>query len=418
MTTDLFTECHRTARDDGLAPGLSLLSAKLLPGALPCGQTGTAVLPPDLGSTADRVCVPVRTALSHGLTVGSWNFGGGVDRSVIRVVHGAEVEGEKGWTFEEPTHPNQHQAGRQATESGPLATEVGQPSDQAGRPVSDVGQSAAEMDRLATEPGRSDHGVGQLAPRAGRSATRTGRVATEASHLATDVSHLATDVSLLATDVSLLATEPSRVGTESIRLATEVGRLATEVGQSVTEVGRLTRLDSFDLPGGRVDLLRWSTCGTPHQTTRDTPHQVTRDIPHQVTGTPVVSGEVDDDVWAAWTLGLVWVRLGLSEALRDSCVQYLRGRRSGDSTLLQQQLVKGALADALAEQLEIRAVLAATRPDDVTPLLVNGLNAQVTRTDRALLRLLGATSMLLGGPGEVAHVSELVADAYLLDGDR
>ncbi|MFD1051197.1 hypothetical protein ACFQ1S_39515 [Kibdelosporangium lantanae] len=98
-------------------------------------------------------------------------------------------------------------------------------------------------------------------------------------------------------------------------------------------------------------------------------------------------------------------------------MQYLRGRRSGDSTLLQQQLVKGALADALAEQLEIRAVLTGLGSADVTPSLVNGLNGQITRIDRALLRLLGATSMLLGGPGEVAYVSELLADAYLADGE-
>jgi hypothetical protein len=372
MITDLLSECHRTARDDGLAAGLSLLSSKLLPGALPFGQTGTAVLPADLGTTADRVCVPVRTALSHGLTLGSWNLGGGADRSVIRVVHG-EVEREKGRAVEEPTQPDQ-EAGRPATRSGRVATEVGQSAGEAGRPVSEVGQPATEVRRSVREAGQLTAEVGRSVP---------------------EVRRLATEVGLLTPDVGRLVPEAGQ-------LATEVERVVPELGQPATEVGRLTRLDSFDLPGGRVDVLRWTAC----------------DVPCQATRTPVVPGGIDDDVWAAWTLGLVWVRLGLSEALRDSCVQYLRGRRSGDSTLLQQQLVKGALADALAEQLEIRAVLTATRPGDVTPLLVNGLNTQVTRTDRALLRLLGATSMLLGGPGEVAYVSERVTDAYLLDGDR
>jgi hypothetical protein len=372
--TALMPECHRTARDDGLAAGLSLLCAKLLPGSIPCGSAGTAVLPADIMPAADRARVSVRTVLSHGLTPRSGNYSGALDRSVREVVHG-EVASRDGRT-----------------------SNVGRLTTGAGRTVSDAEKAATEARRPA-------------AP----------------------------------------------------------------------ETGRLTTLDTFDLPGGRVDVLRWSTAkavgfGDEHAATglgddevaadlgegasvvvagraagaeggalvpRDVGAHVPAELDEDVsadagrdiwagvdkgvsagTGRNVwagvgegVSVGVGEDVWAAWTLGLVWVRLGLSEALRDSCVRYLRGRHSGDSTLLQQQLVKGALADALAEQLEIRAVLTDLGPGGVTPLLVNGLNRQITQTDRALLRLLGATSMVVGGPGEVAYVSELVADAYLLEAD-
>jgi hypothetical protein len=150
--------------------------------------------------------------------------------------------------------------------------------------------------------------------------------------------------------------------------------------------GRHTRLEHFDLPGGRVVALRCSACPA--------------------------GGVASDSERAAWALGLVWLRLGLSEALREECLRYLRGRRSGESALVHQQLVKGALAAALAEHLEVRAVLSGAEPGDLPPAVLAGLHALITGTDRAQLRLLGGSSMLTGGPGEVAHVSELVADAY------
>ena len=111
----------------------------------------------------------------------------------------------------------------------------------------------------------------------------------------------------------------------------------------------------------------------------------------------------------AWGLGLVWLRLGLSEGLLDACVRYLGGRKAGDATLLQQQLVKGSIAEVLIEQLEVHAVLTGT---GLTANTLAHLQEQITLADRALLRLLGASGFLAGGPGEVAHLSELLAEAY------
>jgi hypothetical protein len=145
--------------------------------------------------------------------------------------------------------------------------------------------------------------------------------------------------------------------------------------------GTETTLSTVALPGGAVTLL----CHQPLAPTEP----------------------VDDDT--AWALGLVWVRLGLSEGLLDACVRHLGGRTTGDSTVLHQQLVKGAIADVLIEHLEVRAVLTGT---DLTATALAHLQAQLTLADRALLRLLGASGFLAGGPGEVAHVSELLAEAH------
>jgi hypothetical protein len=112
----------------------------------------------------------------------------------------------------------------------------------------------------------------------------------------------------------------------------------------------------------------------------------------------------------SWLAALAWLRLGLSESLRRSVLSYLGGRRTGPTaTLLQQQLVKGAVADAVATQLEVEAVLRADEAGDGVAERLHGL---LTAADRTLVRLLGASGYLTGGRGEVADLSELLADAY------
>ncbi|MFD5466896.1 hypothetical protein ACFWIQ_29320 [Kitasatospora sp. NPDC127059] len=124
-----------------------------------------------------------------------------------------------------------------------------------------------------------------------------------------------------------------------------------------------------------------------------------------------------------WDTGLAWLRLGHSERLREACVAYLDARRVEGTSLLLQQLVKGALADALIEQLEIAGVLddlaeadgecdpcSPAHPLDTRALA--RLQAQITEVDRALLRLLGAHGFTAEGPGREAYASELLADVY------
>lgn len=146
-------------------------------------------------------------------------------------------------------------------------------------------------------------------------------------------------------------------------------------------------VDSFDLPGGTVVLLRHGIGGR---------------------GTDVVTEQR-----ASWALGLVWLRLGLSEALRETCMRYLNGRRTGTTTLLQQQMVKATVADGLIEHLEVRAVLTGVGAGDLPEVILAHLHARITAADRWLVTLLGASGYLAGGPGQVAHLSELLAEAHV-----
>ncbi|WP_405584012.1 hypothetical protein [Streptomyces sp. NBC_01092] len=114
----------------------------------------------------------------------------------------------------------------------------------------------------------------------------------------------------------------------------------------------------------------------------------------------------------AWDTGLAWLRLGMSERLREACIAYLAARQVEGTSLLMQQMVKGTLADVLIEHLEIEGVLEelADAPDGDRTLA--RLQRQITRADRTLLRLLGAHGFTADGPGPTAHASELLADVY------
>ncbi|MFD3724990.1 hypothetical protein [Streptomyces sp. NPDC058671] len=124
---------------------------------------------------------------------------------------------------------------------------------------------------------------------------------------------------------------------------------------------------------------------------------------------PDATGRARSDAYA---LGLVWLRLGLSEGLRSACVAHLAHRRTGDSTLLQQQLVKGTIADVLVEHLEVRAVLTGAAPGDLDAGMLHHLHGRITAADREQVRLLGASGYLRDSPGMTAYASEVLAEAH------
>ncbi|BDM68634.1 hypothetical protein HEK616_21210 [Streptomyces nigrescens] len=110
---------------------------------------------------------------------------------------------------------------------------------------------------------------------------------------------------------------------------------------------------------------------------------------------------------------LLWIRLGLTAGLRTATLDRLGERASGDGTILMHQLVKAQAAEAYAGELELTAHAASLAPAGATTARLRHLHSQITRTDRAWLRLLGAHGFLRTGPGGVAEVSELLADVYL-----
>lgn len=118
--------------------------------------------------------------------------------------------------------------------------------------------------------------------------------------------------------------------------------------------------------------------------------------------------ESADEPSSEWQLGLVWLRLGISERLLENCLDYLGGRTAGGTPLLVQQMVRGQLAEARGDQIEVELMLA----QGALPSLLADLHERITRTDRSLCRLLGASSVVETGPGQEAYASELLADVY------
>jgi hypothetical protein len=115
---------------------------------------------------------------------------------------------------------------------------------------------------------------------------------------------------------------------------------------------------------------------------------------------------------AACLLALGELRMAWSRRLLAAVFAHLDGRRTGGERLLDQQLVRGALADAAVGHHEAAAVLTARDP---SPAALSRTHHRIADVDRALLRLLGAHGFTPGGPGATAHLSELLADVYLKD---
>ncbi|HEX4704914.1 MAG TPA: DUF2786 domain-containing protein [Pseudonocardiaceae bacterium] len=109
-----------------------------------------------------------------------------------------------------------------------------------------------------------------------------------------------------------------------------------------------------------------------------------------------------------WTLGVLRLRLGLSERLLAACVEHLGGRGPAESPLLQRQLVQDTVADVLIGQLEIRAVLSGAR--HLAPPMVAWLHDSLSEVDIRALRLLGASGFT--GAGRQVTISEALAAAY------
>lgn len=125
-----------------------------------------------------------------------------------------------------------------------------------------------------------------------------------------------------------------------------------------------------------------------------------------------------DQGYLAWAAGVAWLRLGLSQRLLGTVLSWLGDRAFGGAPLLQQQMIKGELADSAVVQLELHsgltAVSAAGATAGLSARVLTELHDRITLADRARLRLLGAVGFTTAGPGHIAWASELLADVYAL----
>lgn len=116
-----------------------------------------------------------------------------------------------------------------------------------------------------------------------------------------------------------------------------------------------------------------------------------------------------DPTPADWLLGVSWLRLGASRQLLRQATDHVTERTVGTERLIQQQMIKGMIAEALTEQLTAEALL----DGGTDPAVLVEANARIQTADRMLLRLLGASGFQSGLPSHTCWVSELLADAYI-----
>ncbi|SDN47341.1 acyl-CoA dehydrogenase family protein [Actinacidiphila guanduensis] len=107
---------------------------------------------------------------------------------------------------------------------------------------------------------------------------------------------------------------------------------------------------------------------------------------------------------------LAAVRIGVLARLLDAAVERLAQRRFGGVPLLDQQLVRAALADVTAE---IETATAAARWAHTTPEAAWAWHERLTEAGWKTARLFGAEGYLTDHPARGLHLSALTADLWL-----
>ncbi|GAA0975134.1 hypothetical protein GCM10009551_008140 [Nocardiopsis tropica] len=114
-----------------------------------------------------------------------------------------------------------------------------------------------------------------------------------------------------------------------------------------------------------------------------------------------------------WQAAVASIRLGLSLWLRRQAVGRLRKRAVEGTALIHRQLVRADLAGAATEQAVAESLLDGVATQPGARAALRRASRRLTAADRTVLRLFGASGFLSDGPGQVAYLSELMADAYL-----
>lgn len=107
----------------------------------------------------------------------------------------------------------------------------------------------------------------------------------------------------------------------------------------------------------------------------------------------------------AFVQSLMWIRIGVIDALLSGVVEHLRARDAGESTVLLQQLVRAQLADIVVDRAEVMAALE-TEPD------LSAIDATVTMIGRRLLSLLGGSGFVSSPLVDAVESAELLTAVY------
>ena len=118
------------------------------------------------------------------------------------------------------------------------------------------------------------------------------------------------------------------------------------------------------------------------------------------------------DVLDRFADGLLDLHRDLLRQGIDHAVEHLNSRTSGDTTLLDRQLVQASLADVAIEVRESEAL----RPHDAATRW--RAHQGLVKAGRLLLALLGASSFLVSGPGGDLHLAEVTGNVYLHPGEE
>jgi hypothetical protein len=132
----------------------------------------------------------------------------------------------------------------------------------------------------------------------------------------------------------------------------------------------------------------------------------------QPDGNGSAPGLSDDVLQRRWVTGLAWLRLGASERLLANVLGHLRERSPDGVALLDRQMVRAALSDALAGLLQARAALSGFPAQGLSGAPLAWVHQGITAADHLLLGLLGAGGYLQTGPGQAVYLSGLIENVY------
>lgn len=107
---------------------------------------------------------------------------------------------------------------------------------------------------------------------------------------------------------------------------------------------------------------------------------------------------------------LVNVRLGVTRRLLDYAVERLAGRFVGGEPTIRKQLVLGTVADAVTA---VEALRQLSQPPYPSAAALADAHDQITGLDWEIIKLLGASGFVAGGPADQVRLSELVANCWV-----